>query len=301
MELSHLEYLKIRNNPLLSSIPEGLFDIKNLKYLCLNSNSIMEIPLAIQNLAQLETLDLNNNKISQLPNELFNLRMLKTLDLGNNPELIAKINNFGNSTIENCYFHNINISCYEPNTCKMIHLNGISLSDAEVKNELKICTREENLIQDSKSNSLYIMSGIFFILIGIIILLVLIKKNRSKKRIKLKLNDVIYIPDNDDEFNINKEINNINNHNTDSNNNSHNNDILNNLNQNNSNDSNSSTYNNPENHNSHSNAFSGKSSINGNQNIINNSINTHFIPPPSYDEFNMPMDDESLPEYEEIN
>jgi len=183
----------------------------------------------------------------------------------------------------------------------MIHLNGISLSDAEVKNELKICTREENLIQDSKSNSLYIMSGIFFILIGIIILLVLIKKNRSKKRIKLKLNDVIYIPDNDDEFNINKEINNINNHNTDSNNNSHNNDILNNLNQNNSNDSNSSTYNNPENHNSHGNAFSGKSSINGNQNIINNSINTHFIPPPSYDEFNMPMDDESLPEYEEIN
>jgi len=280
--LTQLEYLEVSGSNRIKKLPNELFNLPNLKHLGLYANRIRVIPPAIQNLSQLETLDLHSNDIKSLPNEFFNLRNLKILNLNNNPELETKIINFGNSTIKHCYFDKIKIiSCYEPNTCKIIHLSDKILSNNEVKNEFDLCFRSEKINQNDKNlKSLYVMGGIILgciviILISIHVSFTLIKRNISKRRMKLNLDNVQYISDSDDD-DIRNGMNNNNNSNSsnDNHNNSHNNNTRNNLNQNISIDLKLNT-------------------LNNTQITMSNSL------PPSYYESNMNMN-ESLPEYSEI-
>lgn len=58
---------------------------KELRSLCLSSNSISKIPESIGNYTKLVQLDIDNNKIIDVPNALSNMTLLQTLYIGENP------------------------------------------------------------------------------------------------------------------------------------------------------------------------------------------------------------------------
>jgi len=282
--LSQLEELYLYKNN-IKEVPNELYNLTNLKTIFLSQNhievispdiqkltnleifnysinSIEVIPPEIQKLTKLKELVLNTNNIKKLPSEIFNLTNLNRLDLHTNQNLDAKIINFGNSTIQNCYFNSVNILCYEPNTCEKMQYNNKSLFDAEAQKYLKICTDEDkkevlNQMDNSnnqnqnneKSKTPYIVGGIILgvvvILIGIIVTFMLVRKNKSKRHnisditnkdefrnesIRVVLNDC---KSNSDNANVVINNNNNNNNNNTNNNNDNSNNTQNNINQNN--------------------------------------------------------------------
>jgi len=153
---SRIEELEIKRSG-LKEIPKNILNSATLKKLILAENNIEVIPSDIQNLSQLEELILTNNNIKKLPNEIFNLTHLKKLDLENNQNLQTKMINFGNSTIEECNFGNINISCYQPNTCDLINFKNKLFKDSEAEEEFKLCSEKEiKKVLDNKENKINI-------------------------------------------------------------------------------------------------------------------------------------------------
>ena len=159
-----------------------------------------------------------------------------------------KIINFNNSTIKYCDFTNVNILCYEPHTCQLITLRTLDvIRDENAHKEFKICSREDidtiisqkeskkslilednkNILEDNKidviqkekkSNSLFviILGCIIVACIGILVSLMLIKKNKNKKSNKsyVKLDDenqtktiIEYSQNNDDINSTNAKLN----------------------------------------------------------------------------------------------
>jgi len=121
-------------------------------------------------------------------------------DLSYNPKLNVKILNFDNSPIEYCIFNNVNISCYEPHTCKSIIFKDTDFPDKEAENYVKQCTNEEidtilspmgNKLSynNNKLNSLLciIVGSIISFIMGILVTLMFVKKYKSSKsKSKLK-------------------------------------------------------------------------------------------------------------------
>jgi len=194
IHLPNLVTLNLDNNN-IKELPTKMFDILNLKELTLNNNNIDEVPPAIQKLTKLENLQLSNNNINKLPNEIFKLPNLKTFDLQNNPNLNLKMIKFDDLIIKDCFFHNITISCYEPQACKTVHLkdensNDIIFNDIDIEKKYRKCTKEEiNEILNIKENendfsSLTIGGIIIGCIVIILVSFILIKKKRSKKNNK---------------------------------------------------------------------------------------------------------------------
>lgn len=76
-----LEKLTLSSN-LIRTIPEiGIYQLKCLKYLDLNSNNLTYIPSCLCNLTSLEVLTINNNKLVSLPEEIGQLDKLIQLVL----------------------------------------------------------------------------------------------------------------------------------------------------------------------------------------------------------------------------
>ena len=67
----------------LIEIPEGVFELINLKELGLDYNELIEIPLNINKLVKLTTLRLGNNKLTTIP-DIRSLVKLNYLDLNHN-------------------------------------------------------------------------------------------------------------------------------------------------------------------------------------------------------------------------
>jgi len=187
--LSKLESLNLENNN-IKKLPSEIFNLPSLKSIDINGNKIEVIPKTINNYSKFEELYIGDNNIKELPIEVFNLAGLKKLDIGDNPLLKTKIIKFGDSTIEHCNFKDVNILCYEPQTCEWVYLdNDIKLTDIEAQNKFNICTKEEideirNKLKnngDGKSNSFIIIGGVILgcILIGSLVAFILIKKKRS--------------------------------------------------------------------------------------------------------------------------
>jgi len=290
--LSKLEELYLASND-IKELPKEFFYLRHLKKINLHTNHVTIIPPDIQNLSNLEILYLGDNDIKELPNEIFKLRNLKQLTLHENKNLKTKMVKFGNSAIGDCNFNNVNILCYEPNTCKKIRFNNKDFSDTAANNQFRICTREEideiksKIDINDKHNEKFpyiIIGGIILgcILIGILVAFLFIRKRHNKsdlnsndisenEKIKIVLNEKLNNNSNDNNSVINN--NNINNN---SNNNSSN-DNNNNSNNNNSNNSNNSSSNNNNcttSTNNNNNSNNNLNQNNLNQNIVVNS-NAH--------------------------
>jgi len=295
--LKNLKQLSLSFNK-IKELPNELFDLTDLQSLNLYGNNIKNIPSAIQNLSKLERLYLSKNNIGKLPNEIFNLNNLKLLEIDNNP-LKTKIIKFGNSTIDDCFFKNIQILCYEPNTCNSIHLSDRDLSDSEAENEYEVCSkRKDDENEDGKSHY-FIINGIVLVCI-IAILIAIFTKYMLKKKIKSKkyyiknLENVQYISSRNDHDNEHVGNNNGNNSEYISRNNDHDNEHVGNNNENNSEYSQHNL--------SVDNLISNNlDSNNLDSTIIINSItgNSSQNVPPTYDELKSSDNNESLPGYTE--
>lgn len=68
----------------LSSLPETVLALKNLRYLKLANNEFEIFPSKIRNLEQLEELDLNGNLLSHIPDSIMGLHQLQRLHLNGN-------------------------------------------------------------------------------------------------------------------------------------------------------------------------------------------------------------------------
>ncbi|HEC39292.1 MAG TPA: leucine-rich repeat domain-containing protein [bacterium] len=65
----------------LESIPQEVFELKNLKSLSLEFNQITEIPKDISNLTSLKYLDVDYNQLTVLPEIIGEMRLLKSLGI----------------------------------------------------------------------------------------------------------------------------------------------------------------------------------------------------------------------------
>ncbi|KAH6759347.1 hypothetical protein C2S51_019582, partial [Perilla frutescens var. frutescens] len=71
-----LKVLDLRGSP-IESIPDEVFKLYHLNYLCFRNTMIKVIPKSIKYLQKLETLDLKNTEVIQLPKEILKLRRIR--------------------------------------------------------------------------------------------------------------------------------------------------------------------------------------------------------------------------------
>uniref|UniRef100_A0A2C9KTQ7 Leucine-rich repeat-containing protein 63 n=1 Tax=Biomphalaria glabrata TaxID=6526 RepID=A0A2C9KTQ7_BIOGL len=83
LDISNLEILKLRNNP-LTELPPDIIKLKKLRVLIVSFCLLTALPLPFFEMPALEDLGLNYNKLTSLPNEISLLRTLKVLDLEGN-------------------------------------------------------------------------------------------------------------------------------------------------------------------------------------------------------------------------
>jgi len=186
---SSLEELYLFENK-ITVVPDELFNLTKLRMLNLRTNRIEHIPPAIKNLERLNDFYIKENNLKDLPPEIFTLEHLNKITLHDNPNLKTKIINFGDSTIKECKFNNINVICYQHKTCETILFNDRNFTDAEADKEFKICSQKEvneilNELGIEKGSSPMVTVGIIigcivFILIGALVAFILIKRKRSK-------------------------------------------------------------------------------------------------------------------------
>jgi len=91
---------------------------------------------------------------------------------------------FGNSTIINCNFNNINLLCLEPHTCESINYNNTYYTEAEAEKKLNTCNVIDEPINHNKHNKFipYIIPTCTIVIItGIFATLLIIKKHESKR------------------------------------------------------------------------------------------------------------------------
>jgi len=213
---------------------------------------------------------------------------------------------FSDFKIQNCNFNNVNIECYEPDTCKSVIYKNNEYTDEKFQKEYKICTEEEieeilssiNITRESYKLSflLIILGSVIILFIGFLITFMLIKKKISNKRNEEDLDSSKVFRSGS--IRVLLKINNR----------SNSNDINNNNNINDSINDNISNNNNNEKH-LNLNSRNSVESINNNNQNNNYSFDIQ-VPPPSYDDENYTMNnnnnnnngtDNSLPEYTLIN
>lgn len=78
-------------NSRLTSIPDEICNLKNLRDLCLSGNQIEDVSPCLGRLSLLMHLDLRNNEISYLSPSLTRLKCLQVFHLDGNPRLLEKL------------------------------------------------------------------------------------------------------------------------------------------------------------------------------------------------------------------
>ena len=114
----HVIGLRLRNSN-IEQVPEGVYNLKELKILDLSFNKLKEISKSIGKLNDLEILYLNYNLLTKLPTSLGNLRSLKELHLNNN-QLTTIPNSLGNLSNLNQLYINGNKLVEVPQFIKKI-------------------------------------------------------------------------------------------------------------------------------------------------------------------------------------
>ena len=95
---NHFVGLQIERYYRLTSLPNNIRNLENLKSLILNNNSLNELPESIGELGNLQVLSLNYNRLTRLPESIGELGNLRELNLVDNqltelPESIGKLGN----------------------------------------------------------------------------------------------------------------------------------------------------------------------------------------------------------------
>ncbi|XP_063900473.1 protein flightless-1 homolog [Zophobas morio] len=111
--LSKLTYLDLSNNA-LSSVPEALFELNNLKHLKLNKNKISSFTVKKDSsVSELTSLNLSHNKLEKLDESIGCLVKLENFYISNN-KLSALPASFGFLKELHCLYINSNTFCEFP-------------------------------------------------------------------------------------------------------------------------------------------------------------------------------------------
>ncbi len=95
-QLKNLEYLDLSKNR-LDHIPKELKALQNLEHINLSKNNFTDFPKIITELSQLQEIIINNNKITSIPKQIKYLNSLVKLDMWSN-ELIEVPDEIGQLT-----------------------------------------------------------------------------------------------------------------------------------------------------------------------------------------------------------
>lgn len=88
--LKNLHILELCDH-VIETIPNAVYELKNLEQLELNDNKIKYISDHISNFTNLKRLELENNQLEEIPNELYKLTSLERINLeGNNISYLSK-------------------------------------------------------------------------------------------------------------------------------------------------------------------------------------------------------------------
>ena len=91
---ANLRWLRLNGNG-LSSIPESIGQLKDLRRIYLNDNSIASLPSSFASLEALEDVALANNRLEAFPEVLVGLPSLRNLDLRGNANITVLPSNVG--------------------------------------------------------------------------------------------------------------------------------------------------------------------------------------------------------------
>ena len=135
----------------IKTIPNEIWNMKNLQFLDLSRNQIDSIPPQIKNLKNLQILILSKNKIKNLPEEFYQLKNLKVIRIGsNNIEYLSdKVRNF--KQLEELDLWNTNISdlpfeLSKIKTLKLLDLRGILLNVEKQEDILELYSETKVLM-----------------------------------------------------------------------------------------------------------------------------------------------------------
>ncbi|KAI8905061.1 hypothetical protein EDD86DRAFT_257956 [Gorgonomyces haynaldii] len=120
-----LEDLNLDYN-LLSSLPNTIGFLENLKELHLQCNELRYLPKTIGCLQKLQKLWLNNNQLQELPETMRNLKALETLSLASNR--LTKIPDIFDMDLKRCYL-NSNLLTSIPVSLQQLKLDFLLLND----------------------------------------------------------------------------------------------------------------------------------------------------------------------------
>lgn len=139
-EMKNLRFLDLENNS-LKNLPDGIGDLENLQLLTLPLNEISSLPNNISNLKSLEVLGLGGNKLKELPLSITKLQKLKVIDLASNnissiPPEIINLRNLEEIFLQQNQISILPDEFFRLNKLKKIYLQGNSLS-SETRARLK--------------------------------------------------------------------------------------------------------------------------------------------------------------------
>ncbi len=129
--LTHLERLWVSHNR-LSSLPEAIEGLLNLKELFLHRNNFESVPVELCRLPSLEILWMNGNKITSIPEEVSNLKTLKRLHLDSNfveefPDALCQL-----ESLEVLYLNHNSLHCISDDIGKLTELKRLYLQHNKI-------------------------------------------------------------------------------------------------------------------------------------------------------------------------
>lgn len=133
-ELKQLEYLNISDvftakwGNSIRKIPNGVYELKDLKYLVINGTNLKKIKDKISKLSELEVLSISSGNLKELPNEIVSLSQLKILDISCNgieklPENMGTLQN-----LEVLILNNNNLNTIPESIVNLKNLKFLSIS-----------------------------------------------------------------------------------------------------------------------------------------------------------------------------
>jgi internalin A len=131
--LENLRSLDLSGNP-LTVIPESVLELQKLAFLTLVRVNLSEIPDSIAQLSNLTSLNLSNNQISKIPDSIAQLSNLTTLNLSRNhlseiPDSIAQLSNLTTLSLSNNQLSEIPDSIAQLSNLTTLSLAGNQLSE----------------------------------------------------------------------------------------------------------------------------------------------------------------------------
>jgi Leucine-rich repeat (LRR) protein len=155
-ELKQLEYLNISGvftakwGNSIRKIPNGVYELKELKYLVVNRTNLKKINNKISQLFELEVLSISDGNLKELPDEIVSLSQLKILDISSNaieklPENIGILQNLEVLILNNNSLNTIPESIVNLKNLKFLSISPNCENDSILLKNIELISKINSL------------------------------------------------------------------------------------------------------------------------------------------------------------